>query len=173
MVFGSVTITNSTISNNSVDATYYGAAITVSEFSDGHLTMTNSTLSGNTGPNALRVEGVADLKGNLVANSSGDNCDVRAGGTLNDLGGNLADDATCDTIPDTRIEDRINIHASGIAIARNAVERSMVGMQITQDIHERPHAEHVWGKKCLGAYKSRRHLYSIQQTMPLCRSRRV
>ena len=95
---GTLTLTNSTVSGNSASAT--GGGI-YSSYNGGVRTtpLTNSTLSGNSaslgGGIYIGLSGEVTLTNSIIANSTGGNCD----GPITDDGNNLADDATCDTIP--------------------------------------------------------------------------
>ena len=92
--YGTVTLTNSTVSGNS--AASAGGGI----YNFDTVTLTNSTVSGNSadyGGGIYNFYGTVTVTASLVANSSGGNCV----GTITDDGSNLADDATCGTIPNT------------------------------------------------------------------------
>jgi hypothetical protein len=87
---GTLTVTNSTFTGNNAPV---GAAI----FNDfGTLTVTNSTFTGNNAPGGgatiFNDFGTADLKGTILATSSGSNC--HGGDT--DEGYNLSDDDSCE-----------------------------------------------------------------------------
>ncbi len=92
------TLTNVTVSGNSV--TSEGGGI---NSQSGTLILTNLTISGNSasaskGGGIFQKADSVQLLNTIVANSpSGDNCN----GTITDSGNNLADDATCGTIPST------------------------------------------------------------------------
>ena len=101
-VDGSLSLTNSTVSGNS--ATYGGGIYSYSDY-DGTVTLTHSTVSGNSATsgggiyNYIYQVGTVSLTGSLVGlGPGGENC---AGEPITDAGHNLADDATCGTIPDT------------------------------------------------------------------------
>jgi len=87
---GTLTVTNSTFSGNSGIAVFGGGI-----FNLGTLTVTNSTFSGNSAIGGLGGgifnNGTATLKGTILAASTGDNCV----GTIIDGGYNIADDKSC------------------------------------------------------------------------------
>src|SRR6185369_17264224 len=113
---GDTTVSNSEFSDNTA-ASFGGGAIQVgtgSELSSGKLTVTNSTLSGNSGPAAIwtthsvnattlindtitnstgsSLNGPSiSMKNTILANATDDNC----GWPVNSLGHNVVDDATC------------------------------------------------------------------------------
>lgn len=113
---GDTTVSNSEFSDNTA-ASYGGGAIQVgtgSDQSSGKLTVTNSTLSGNSGlaaiwtTNALNATTLINdtitgttgsslngpsisMKNTILANATDDNC----GWPVNSLGHNVVDDATC------------------------------------------------------------------------------
>jgi len=94
---GMLTVTNSTLSGNNAAS---GGGI---YNSGGTLTVTNSTLSGNSaasGGGILGGVGSVNVAATILANGpSGGNCASTTGGGITDEGYNLADDATCGTIP--------------------------------------------------------------------------
>jgi hypothetical protein len=97
---GIADITNSTLSGNSGGLDKGGAIDNT-----GTVTLVSSTLSGNSagneGAGALNVfSGPAYLTNTLLADNSPKSCKTGSG-SVNDNGGNLADDDTCGTIPDT------------------------------------------------------------------------
>jgi hypothetical protein len=99
---GVATLTNSTLSDNTGGDDKGGAIDNT-----GTVTLVNSTFSGNSagalGAGAINVfSGEARLKNTLLDRSSPVNCKAGgAGGPVINNGGNLADDDTCGTIPDT------------------------------------------------------------------------
>ncbi len=116
--YGTVTVTNSTFSGNSANVdggaieTAGTVTVTNSTFSDNSavnggaivnyldtVTVTNSTFSGNSATSGAAIyndiAGITHLSGSIFAASVGaDNC-FNNGGTLNDNGYNLSDDASC------------------------------------------------------------------------------
>ncbi|MCA9997568.1 MAG: right-handed parallel beta-helix repeat-containing protein, partial [Anaerolineales bacterium] len=89
---GTMRVTNSTFSGN--NPSFYAVIANLSQ-----LTITNSTFFDNSNPNnwetGITNEGTANLAGNVfVKGASGSNCG-NYGGTINDNGYNLSDDATC------------------------------------------------------------------------------
>ena len=110
--YSTATVINSTFSGNSasnngggidnkrtltvVNSTFSGNLAPTGGGIDNYanLTMTNSTFSGNSGIGLLNSSGTVHLAGNIFADgASGNNCSN--GGTLNDNGYNLSDDASC------------------------------------------------------------------------------
>jgi hypothetical protein len=89
---GTATVTNSTISGNQGGIRNYDTAT---------LTLTNSTISSNQW--SIWNPGLVTLTNSIVASAVGDNCFVS--GSIVDGGGNLADDATCGSIPATAPAD--------------------------------------------------------------------
>jgi CSLREA domain-containing protein len=88
---GTTIVTNSTFSNNR--ASEIGGAI----LNVGTLTITDCTFSGNSGKNGGGIENSGanvNLKGTILADSTGGNC-LNNGGDLNDKGYNISDDDTC------------------------------------------------------------------------------
>ena len=89
---GTLTVTNSTFSNNQASNGFGGGI-----YSEGTLKVTNSTFSGNealqggTG-GAIHNEGTVSLKGNILAASTGGNCGGKA---VTDVGYNISDDNSC------------------------------------------------------------------------------
>jgi hypothetical protein len=141
---GTLTAVNSTISGNSSDATGDLATLT-SAFGGGidipsgsGTTLTNSTLSGNsvaasagysgggglfTGGGAIsNTASALTIANSLIANSTGDNCFLVVG--ANDAGNNLADDASCDTIPSDLAGLNPTLADNGGATETHALEGS-------------------------------------------------
>jgi len=88
---GTITLTNSTFSGNTAPN---GAGGGIANFVDGTLTITNSTFSDNSANDGGSIDngfGTANLKGTILAASSGGNCL----GSITDQGYNLSDDASC------------------------------------------------------------------------------
>jgi hypothetical protein len=93
---GTVTVTDSTFSGNTVEGTGTQVSSGGAIRNDGTLTVTNSTFSGNS---ALQGGGIATVPGTsttlrntiVAENTQGNNCD----GTITDGGGNLDDGTTC------------------------------------------------------------------------------
>jgi hypothetical protein len=97
---GTFTITNSTVSGNSTSLRGGGIFASYTD-TVGATTLINSTLSGNSAAGGGGIfsgdYGTPTLLNSIIANSTGGNCY----GSISDSGNNLADDATCDTIPST------------------------------------------------------------------------
>ncbi len=95
---GTITITNSTISGNMTG--FNGGGVWIG---DGTLTVTNSTFSSNgaaANGGGIWNDNTANVTNSIFGNSpSGGNCG--GVGVVTDGGGNLADDPTCGTIPNT------------------------------------------------------------------------
>ncbi len=100
--YGSVTLANSTLTDSLANSWGGGIRSLL-----GTVTLTNSTVSGNSSTGNYGGGGIYNyaygtvtLNGSLVGHSpSGGNCGGAA--PVTDGGSNLADDATCGTIPDT------------------------------------------------------------------------
>jgi hypothetical protein len=94
---GVMTITNSTVSGNSAAGS--GGAIS-NPFTAQHLTLINTTVAANT-TDALAGGGLqvytssVFIQNSLIAGNSPINCAFGGGGTINSLGYNLDDDASC------------------------------------------------------------------------------
>ena len=114
--FGSVTLTNSTLSGNVATLAGGGAN---ADF--GTVNLLNSTLSGNSASNGANVYGYADLNltGSVLGNPLGaDNC---AGPGIADGGGSLADDASCDTVPGSLVGLAPTLASNGGATSTHAL----------------------------------------------------
>jgi hypothetical protein len=86
---GSATVTNSTFSNNGIGLDFDQG---------GTATVTNSTLSGNTEGLYFYLGGTTTLTNTVAAKGTNSNCTFvsgTTGGTVNNGGHDLADDATC------------------------------------------------------------------------------
>ena len=84
---GILVTANTTFFSNTSSSPTTGGAVVRSLGTDAVTNMTHSTLSGNTGVSAIKVESdaILTLRNSIIANSTGKNCE----GTITDGGGNL------------------------------------------------------------------------------------
>jgi len=109
---GTLTITNSTFSGNLALLGFGGAIESIET-----LYVTNSTFSGNQASvsGGIYNEGTANLKGTILASSTGDNC----GGTaVTDVGHNISDDDTCG-FSGTSVNDSTTLHLDPAGLQNN------------------------------------------------------
>src|SRR5580658_6986000 len=109
---GTLTITNSTFSGNLALLGFGGAIESIET-----LYVTNSTFSGNQASvsGGIYNEGTANLKGTILAASTGDNC----GGTaVTDVGHNISDDDTCG-FSGTSVNDSTTLHLDPAGLQNN------------------------------------------------------
>jgi hypothetical protein len=96
---GTLTITDSTITGNTVTGNATFVPLGGGIANNGTLTITDSTITGNTASGGIGggIEGVATIGATIVAGntaSSGNNCGVLSGPVPTSVGYNLTDDAT-------------------------------------------------------------------------------
>src|SRR6202451_2361679 len=109
---GTLTITNSTFSGNLALLGFGGAIESIET-----LYVTNSTFSGNQASvsGGIYNEGTANLKGTILAASTGDNC----GGTaVTDVGHNISDDDACG-FSGTSVNDSTTLHLDPAGLQNN------------------------------------------------------
>jgi predicted outer membrane repeat protein len=112
---GTLTVINSTFQGNT--AAGEGGAIYTFE---GDTFVTNVTFSGNTAAAAdggalFNKAGIVDLKGSILATSTGGNCEGTV--AVTDEGHNISDDGTCPTTSGTSVDNStmLNLDPAGLA----------------------------------------------------------
>ena len=126
---GILTVINSTFSGNTATAGDGGAiysGIGAEAF------ITNVTFSGNTaaagdGGALYNHNGTVDLKGSILATSTGGSCAGTA--AITDEGHNIADDATCSTSSGSSVNDSTMLHLDPAGLANNGGPTDTIALE--------------------------------------------
>ncbi len=132
---GTMTVINSTFSGNT--AAGDGGAIYTGITGVGHFT--NVTFSGNTaaagdGGALYNHNGIVDLKGSILATSTGGNCEGTA--AITDEGYNISDDDTCSTSSGTSVNDSTTLNLDPAGLAENGGPTETIALEPTSEAVE-------------------------------------
>jgi predicted outer membrane repeat protein len=132
---GTLTVINSTFSGN--QAAGDGGAIYTGI--TGVAYITNVTFSGNTaaagdGGALYNHNGTVDLKGSILATSTGGNCEGSV--AITDEGHNISDDGTCPTTSGSSVNNSTTLHLDPAGLANNGGPTDTIALEPTSEAVE-------------------------------------
>ena len=132
---GTLTVINSTFSGNTAAAGEGGAIYTF----EGVSFITNVTFSGNTaaagdGGALYNKAGIVDLKGSILATSTGGNCEGTV--AITDEGHNISDDGTCPTTSGTSLNNNTMLNLDPAGLADNGGPTETIALEPTSSAVE-------------------------------------
>ena len=125
---GTLTVINSTFEGNTAAAGEGGAVYTFM----GTSFITNVTFSGNTaaagdGGALYNKGGIVDLKGSILATSTGGNCEGTV--AITDEGHNISDDGTCPTTSGSSVNNSTTLHLDPAGLADNGGPTETIALE--------------------------------------------